>query len=81
MKNNKSNILLYGLLIGGLVGAGAAIYFTSKYFTEKRKINRMKKNKFYEGIEDIFDASGAETPDENIISEQEILDQLYSNPE
>ena len=64
MKNNKSNILLYGLLIGGLAGAGVAIYFTSKYFTEKRRINRVKKNKFYEGIEEIFDSKDVDSTED-----------------
>ena len=84
MKNEKSNVLLYGLIIGGLVGAGVAVYFTSKYFTEKRRIKRLSKNKFYEGIEDIFDSGNDESVVGNNIdpaTEKEILDQLYSRPD
>lgn len=84
MKENKSNVLLYGLIIGGLVGAGVAIYFTSKYFTEKRRINRIRKNKFYEGIEDIFDTKDLESTgnnDSDETTEKEIIDQLYSRPD
>jgi gas vesicle protein len=82
MKDNKSNILLYGLIIGGLVGAGVAIYFGSRYFNERRKRNRFTNNKFYEGIEDIFESKHEDAKDDDTLidkeTEKDIIDQLFS---
>ena len=71
MKKNNSNLLLYGLILGGIVGAGLAIYFGSRFVGEKRKKDKMKKHKFYEGIDDIFESSAAyDTDDDSRIDKE-----------
>ena len=79
---NKSNLLLYGLIIGGLVGAGLAIYFGSRFISDNRKKKRERKHKFYEGIDDIFETSAQNIPnDDSRIdkeTEQGIVDELFS---
>ena len=37
MKKNNSNLLLYGLIIGGLIGAGLTIYYGSRYIIKNNK--------------------------------------------
>jgi len=84
MKDNKSNLLLYGLIVGGIVGAGLAIYFGSKVISKTNKNRRERKNKFYEGIDDIFDESAKfEERDEAQIdreTEKGIVNELFSRP-
>jgi len=84
MKKNKSNLLLYGLIVGGLVGAGLAIYYSSKFIIKSNSNKRERKHKFYEGIDDIFDSS-AENKNDNDLgidkeTEKGIIDELFSRP-
>jgi len=82
MKNNKSNVLLYGLILGGLVGAGLAIYYGSKFIKNNKKKKRERKNKFYEGIDDIFDSSAQNIADADSFIDKEtekgIVEELFS---
>jgi gas vesicle protein len=84
MKKNKSNLLLYGLILGGIVGAGIAIYFGSRFVSQNKKKKRERKHKFYEGIDDIFEASAADNADDDSRIDQEtekgIIDELFSRP-
>ena len=84
MKKNKSNLLLYGLIVGGIVGAGLAIYFGSRFISENKKKKRERKHKFYEGIDDIFEASAVDNADDDSRIDQEtekgIIDELFSRP-
>lgn len=82
MKDNKSKFLLYGLVIGGIVSAGLVIYFSSKVISKTNKNKRERKNKFYEGIDDIFEASAKSIKDEGASidkeTETEIVNELFS---
>lgn len=82
MKKNKSNMLLYGLIIGGVIGAGLAIYFGSNFISKNKKKKRERRHKFYEGIDDIFDASAKDVPDDESRidkdTENGIIDELFS---
>lgn len=82
MKKNKSNMLLYGLIIGGVIGAGLVIYFGSNFISKNKKKKRERKYKFYEGIDDIFDASAKDVPDDDSRidkdTEDGIIDELFS---
>jgi hypothetical protein len=82
MKEKESNLLLYGLIIGGLMGAGVAIYFSSKYICRYKKNKRQRKFKFYEGIDDIFDTKPDDGTDEDTRIDKEteegIIDELFS---
>jgi hypothetical protein len=82
MKNNKSNYLLYGLVIGGILSAGLVIYFSSRFIGKTKKNKRERKNKFYEGIDDIFEASAKNIPDDDTRIDKEteagIIDELFS---
>jgi len=82
MKENKSNFLLYGLVIGGILSAGLVIYFSSRFIGKTNKNKRERKNKFYEGIDDIFEASAKIKPDEDNSIDKEtetgIIDELFS---
>ena len=82
MSKNKSNILLYGLIFGGIIGAGIAIYFSSKAIMSSNRKKKERKHKFFEGIDDIFDVSAkdvAESKSRNDSeSEKEIVDELSS---
>ena len=82
MKDNKSNFLLYGLIIGGLVGAGLVIYYSSRFVIKAKRNKYDRKNKFYEGLDDIFDASAKNIGDEDSAvdkdTEKEIIDELFS---
>jgi len=84
MKKNKSNLLLYGLIVGGLVGAGLAIYYGSRFISKSNKQKRERKHKFYEGIDDIFDASAENKIDNDTCIDKEtekgIIDELFSRP-
>jgi gas vesicle protein len=82
MSKNKSNLLLYGLIFGGIIGAGLAIYFSSRAITSSNRKKKERKHKFFEGIDDIFDESakdvaGSESRNESD-SEKEIVDELFS---
>jgi hypothetical protein len=82
MKDSKSNFLLYGLIIGGLAGAGLVIYFSSKFVITSKKNKQERKNKFYEGLDDIFEASAKNIVAEDSVvdkdTEKEIIDELFS---
>ena len=82
MSDNKSNILLYGLVIGGLIGAGLAVYFSSSFISKNYKKKRERKHKFYEGIDDIFESSSGDIEDEDTRIDKEteegIIDELFS---
>jgi gas vesicle protein len=84
MKNNKSNVLLYGLILGGIVGAGLAIFYGSRFIKNNKIKKRERKNKFYEGLDDIFDSSAVNSPDEDSRIDKEtekgIIDELFSRP-
>jgi gas vesicle protein len=80
MSKQKSNLLLFGIIIGGIVGISLAAYFGSKALISNNKVKKERKHKFFEGIDDIFDASGKDVADSNIQSdaEKEIADELFS---
>lgn len=82
MKKKESNFLFYGLVIGGILSAGIVIYLSSKIVSKTNKNKRERKNKFYEGIDDIFEASAKlDNPEENSIdkeTESGIVDELFS---
>jgi gas vesicle protein len=82
MNKKKSKLLLYGIIIGGLLGAGVAVYFSSKFISKNQKKKRDRKHKFYEGIDDIFDSTPGdiESVDNGIDKETEegIIDELFS---
>ena len=82
MKEKKSDILLYGLILGGLIGAGLTIYFSSRCISKNYKKRRDRKHKFYEGIEDIFESKPGDTDDEDTRIDKEtedgIIDELFS---
>ena len=84
MKKNKSKLLLYGLIIGGIVGAGLAIYYSSRFISQNKKKKRERKHKFYEGLDDIFDSSAENKIDNDSHIDQEtekgIIDELFSRP-
>ncbi|HEY6625816.1 MAG TPA: hypothetical protein VIZ21_02575, partial [Ignavibacteriaceae bacterium] len=82
MKKNNSNLLLYGLIIGGVIGAGLAIYYGSRFMSKNNKRKRERKNKFYEGIDDIFDSASQNKNDDDSRIDKEtekgIIDELFS---
>lgn len=82
MKDNNSNYLLYGFVIGGIFSAGLVIYFSSRFISKTNKNKRERKNKFYEGIDDIFEASAKENQDDDARIDKEteigIIDELFS---
>jgi esterase/lipase len=82
MKKNNSNVLIHGLIIGGLIGAGLTIYYSSRFISKSKKQKRERKHKFYEGIDDIFDASDQnKSEDDSRIdkeTEKGIIDELFS---
>jgi gas vesicle protein len=84
MKKNKSKLLLYGLIVGGIVGAGLAIYYSSRFISQNKKKKRERKHKFYEGLDDIFDSSAENKIDNDSRIDQEtekgIIDELFSRP-
>ncbi len=84
MKNNKSNVLLYGLILGGIVGAGLAIFYGSRFIKNNKIKKRERKNKFYEGLDDIFDSSAENKIDNDSRIDKEtekgIIDELFSRP-
>lgn len=84
MKKNKHNLLLYGLIVGGLAGAGLAIYYSSRFVIKSNSKKRERKHKFFEGIDDIFDSS-AENKNDNDSgidkeTEKGIINELFSRP-
>jgi len=82
MKKNNSNLLFYGLILGGIVGAALTIYYSSRFISKNNKKRRERKHKFYEGIDDIFDASAGNKSDNDFRIEEEtekgIVDELFS---
>ncbi|HSW56024.1 MAG TPA: hypothetical protein VLH59_13125 [Ignavibacteriaceae bacterium] len=82
MKKNQSSLLLYGLILGGLVGAGLAVYYSSRFISKSNSRKRERKNKFYEGIDDIFDTSAENKIDDDSRIDKEtekgIIDELFS---
>jgi len=82
MKKNDSNFLVYGLVIGGILCAGLAILLSSRFIGKTNRSKRERRHKFYEGIDDIFDASGKSNPntDNQLDKETEnrIIDELFS---
>jgi len=82
MKKNKSNLLLYGLIIGGLIGAGLTIYYSSRFISRSKKQKRERKHKFYEGLDDIFEASAQNNNEDDSRVDKEtekgIIDELFS---
>jgi len=82
MKSNKSNILLYALLVGGLIGAGLAVIMSSRFISNHKKKKLERNNKFYEGIDDIFDSKQGDTEGEDELIDKEtedgIIDELFS---
>ncbi|MCK7521681.1 MAG: hypothetical protein MZV64_30345 [Ignavibacteriales bacterium] len=50
MKKNKSNLLLYGLIVGGIVGAGLAIYFGSRFISQNKKRNAKESTNFMKAL-------------------------------
>lgn len=84
MKKNKSNLLLYGLIVGGLVGAGLAIYYSSRFIIKSNSNKRERKHKFFEGLDDIFDSTSQNKNDDDSRIDKEtekgIIDELFSRP-
>lgn len=82
MKENKPNILLYGLIIGGFIGAGLAVFLSSRFISKNRKKKKDRKHKFYEGIDDIFESKPGDTEDEEPSIDKEteegIIEELFS---
>lgn len=82
MSKNKSNLLLYGIILGGIIGAGIAVYFGAKAAITNKKNKKERKHKFFEGIDDIFDESSidlSDSPDDRQSkAEKEIVDELFS---
>jgi len=84
MKKNQSNLLLYGIILGGVVDAGLEIYYGSRFISKSNKQKRERKNKFYEGIDDIFDSTSQNKNDDDSRIDKEtekaIIDELFSRP-
>ena len=82
MKNKDSNLWLYGMIIGGLIGTGIAIYFSSKFISKTRMNLRERKRRFYEGIDNIFDSElDTDNNDDTKIdkaTEEGIINELFS---
>ena len=82
MKQNESNFLIYGLIVGGILSAGIAILLGTRFISKTNKNKRERKHKFFEGIDDIFDESGKSNPDNNNQLDKEtengIIDELFS---
>lgn len=82
MKKEESNSLLLGLIVGGILSAGLAIFVSSRFIIQNIRIKRERRHKFFEGIDDIFDESGKsyEGDNDKIDKETEdgIIDELFS---
>jgi len=82
MKQNESNFMIYGIIVGGILSAGIAIIFGTRFISRANKNKRERKHKFFEGIDDIFEPSSKSNPekDTNIDKETEdgIIDELFS---
>ena len=82
MKKEESNSLLLGLIVGGILSAGLAIFISSRFIIQNNRIKRERRHKFFEGIDDIFDESGnfSEEDNDKIDKETEdgIIDELFS---
>ena len=82
MKQNDSNFLVYGLVIGGILSAGLVILLGSRFIGKTNRNKRERRHKFYEGIDDIFDESGKSISDADIQIDKEtengIIDELFS---
>jgi hypothetical protein len=82
MNNKKSNFLLFGIIIGGLLGVGLTVCLSSRLIIKYRAKKRDRKHKFYEGIEDIFDSEPGDSKSEDSVIDKEteegIIDELFS---
>ena len=81
MKEKEPNLLLYGVMMGGLIGTGIAIYFSSKCIGRYKKNKHERRHKFYEGIDDIFDTKPGDVEEDTRIdkeTEEGIIDELFS---
>jgi len=82
MKQNESNFLIYGLLLGGILSAGIAILLGSRFISRANKNKIERKHKFFEGIDDIFEPSSVSRSDEDSKIDKEtedgIIDELFS---
>jgi esterase/lipase len=82
MKKEESNSLLLGLIVGGILSAGLAIFITSRFIIQNNRIKRERRHKFFEGIDDIFDESGKYSEEDNDKIDKEtedgIIDELFS---
>lgn len=82
MKNKEPNYLLYGLVIGGVLSAGLVIFLSSRFISKTNRNKRERKNKFYEGIDDIFETSAKSSQDDDARIDKEteagIIDELFS---
>lgn len=82
MKEKESNLLLYGLIVGGVFSLGLSIYIGSRFISKTNKNLRERRHKFFEGIDDIFDESqsyqAAEDPRIDKETEEEIIGELFS---
>ena len=82
MKKKESNFLLYGLVTGAILSAGLVIFLSSKFIKKSNKKIRERKYKFYEGIDDIFEASEKNIDSEYLRIDKEtesgIIDELFS---
>jgi len=82
MNNKKSKLLFYGIIIGGILGAGLTVCLSSRFIIKNREKKRDRRHKFYEGIEDIFDSKPGDTESEDSgidkETEEGIIDELFS---
>jgi len=82
MKQNESNFLIYGLIVGGILSAGIAILLGTRFISKTNKNKRERKHKFFEGIDDIFELSSKSNPEEETKIDKEtedgIIDELFS---
>jgi len=82
MKKDESSSLLLGLIVGGILSAGLAIFVSSRFIIQNNRIKRERRHKFFEGIDDIFDESGKPSDDDDNKIDKEtedgIIDELFS---
>lgn len=82
MKQNESNFLIYGLILGGILSTGLVIFLSRRFINKFYKNKSERKHKFYEGIDDIFDSSPNSSREVTISIDKEtedgIIDELFS---
>ena len=69
------------MIVGSLIGAGVAVYFTSRFISSSIQKRKERKHKFYEGIDNIFDTNLEEADDDSRIdkeTEEGIIGELFS---